>query len=131
MDTVDLATLERIPTIPLPAVRGQIRHSRPVEQAALIRRLVKDLGIRNVSVTSKNYCVRINLPQAVEYNDPAHQAAHDELWKAGRGGTDCPLCDKRYKAHQAMHRIVLAAFPDMDDRSETRSDYFDFKFVVD
>ena len=131
MNTVNIEILDKIISTPLPKPRGNIRRERTVNQSSVIRKLIKDLKLNDISVTSRHFRVRISLPQAVDYNDPEHNATHDQLWREGRHSNDCPLCAKRWQAREAMEKIILAAFPDMDDRSDIQSDYFDFEFMVD
>lgn len=93
------------------------------EQAKLARELFSKLGIKGISVTAPSYSmassVHVSFPRRNDYsaapmedllNDPAHQANN--------------------AAHDRIEAILLAAFPNSDDRSDTQSDHFDFRWSI-
>lgn len=116
-------------------------HRRKV-WAAEIRSLFKSLKIKGVSVTTPNYSmaqgVQISLPGTITWiSGDDHVALHDkldrehvndEVWH-GRS-TYCPHCQKSQQAQEALKRIILAAFPDLDDRSDYVTDYSDYCFSI-
>jgi hypothetical protein len=123
---------------PIPQVRNRQLRSQPRKIWAIqIRQLFKDLGIKGVSVTVPNYSmaqvVNIRLP-SVSFNDE-HEAQHLVIDSAYRAQADptpwmgfayyCPICQEQQAAHKHIKEIVLAAFPDLDDRSDPITDYFD------
>jgi hypothetical protein len=113
--TVDISS---VPVISLD------RHQPRKEQAALCRGLFKTLGLKGMSVTAPNYSmaqgVDVHLPSREDYvftvtgfvqeNDPAQKANGE--------------------AQERVRAILLAAFPRHDDRSDTQSDHFDFRWLV-
>ncbi len=127
-------TLKQIESAPIPEFRGRIRQWPRKEWAAEIRCLLKSLHIKGVSVTTPNYSmassVDIRLPNYPNEDADSHMALHEQLWRAGKNGTECPDCARRWQAKEKVKSIILAAFPDLDDRSDTQSDYFDFCFTV-
>lgn len=113
-----LLTVEAINAAPVPFPRGEIRHSPRKIQAKLVRALLKDLGIRGVSVTAPNY----SMAQAIDVRIPSLGCGHEsseERW-------ECAGCNMRQAAIARLEALILAAYPDMADRSDTQSDHFDY-----
>jgi len=82
------------------------------QQAALTRKLFKDLGLKGVSVTTPNHAnassVYIRLPRfGPSLNSPTNA-----------------------NAKLRIEAILDVAFPNHNDRSERLTDYFDFCWVV-
>lgn len=100
------------------------RSIRRKEQAALARQLLKQLGIKGVSVTAPNYSmaqsVDVSLPKRDDYVfDKCGFVVEGDAARLANNDAD-----------SRVRSLLLAAFPRHDDRSETQSDYFDFKWSV-
>ena len=129
-------TLAAILATPLPAFRANIRRQTRKEWAVAVRKLLKDIGVKGVSVTTPSYSmaqsIHITLPPALDNpNSIEHQEFHNELWKNNRPGTDCPHCGQRWNARNHIEAIILAAFPDLNNRSEAREDHFDYCLSIE
>ena len=105
-----------LPAIVSPSLR---RESRKV-WAAEVRKLLRSLGIKGVSVTAPNY----SMASSIDIHIPA--AAEHDRGAAGHEYLSCPTCGQHTRAEKKIRDIILAAFPDLNDRSESQSDYFDF-----
>jgi hypothetical protein len=135
-------TLAQIEAAPIPGVvNPHMRHLTRKEWAEAIRSLFKSMGIKNISVTTPSYsmaqAVDIHLPDFWEW-EGEHKHRHEEIDTQERNnpvwngyGTSCNFCRREWEAKQKIKSIVLAAFPDLDDRSDTQSDYFDYCISVD
>lgn len=127
--------LQAILCAPLPAFQANIRHQARKEWAAAVRRLFRDMGLSGISVTAPHYSmassIDIRLPKFQQ--EGAHQARHAEIDRTERANSapwqgynkSCQWCAEEKQAIEKIRSIVLAAFPDLDDRSDTQSDYFD------
>lgn len=114
--------LEKIIETPTPSVvNPSLRKERRKVWAVEIRRLLKRLAIKGVSVTTPNYSMAFDVTIRV----PGAQA-HDQESSNGHDYQTCALCQQRNEASQAIERVILGAFPDLNDRSEYVSDSFDF-----
>ena len=127
--------LQSIFDAPIPAVRnGYLRHEERKVWAKEVRWLLRNLKITGVSVTTPSYSqastIHIRIP-STGY-DADHEAIHakiDEQQRESQSwlgyGHFCPLCKEHWEAHQRIQQIILAAFPDLNDRSDSQSDNFD------
>lgn len=117
-----LATID-ITTIP---VLSRDRSIPRKEQAALARSLFKSLGLRGISVTAPNYSmarsVDIRLPKRNDYVLNTDGTVLDYA-------TD-PAAQANVNAEKRLGAILLAAFPRHDDRSDTQSDHFDYRWSL-
>ena len=90
------------------------------EQAKMARELFKSLGLKGISVTTPNY----SMAQTVEVRLPRRRD-----YVLDDSGFICrQLCEASKANHEAESRvesILLAAFPQHDDRSDIQTDYFD------
>ncbi len=128
---------------PLPAFRGNIRQAGRKDQSWQIKNLLKSLGLGWVSVTAPNYSmahtVRIRYTQHEAWDGSEHLAEHKRLdaedaAEYARTGhfchrgynTTCKHCKQAREAHLRLEAIILAAYPDLGDRSDHQSDYFDY-----
>lgn len=133
------AKLAKIIKTKSPSFKGNIRSLPRKEQAAQVRKLFKGLGFEGISVTTPSYSmaghIDISLPsQNWEEHEPVHNLAEIESRKDSGPYMGmvhyCAFCKQRKEAHDAIERIVLAAFPDMNDRSVLQEDHSDFAFSV-
>lgn len=115
----------------LPAVHNShLRQASRKEWAQAVRKLFKELGLTGISVTTPSYSmassIQISLPSVENSNSDEHVKLHDDLWREGRPGTDCPKCKERQQAREHLENVILTAFPDLDNRSDITTDYFDY-----
>jgi len=115
--------LERILSVELPVFRDNIRRQPRIERSTAIRKLFKDLGLKSINVTTPNHSMASSTDIRI-HRDFHEHAPHADF-------STCPRCQRRQKAIQRIHEIILAAFPDMQDRSDHQSDYFNYAFSVD
>jgi hypothetical protein len=114
----------RILNAPLPAFRGNIRRDGRSTWGAKVRRLFADLGIKGISVTTPSY----SMAQSIDIRLPG-EAEHDyrEEWQGGtHERATCPICRERQAAVERVEEIILAAFPDLDNRSDSQTDHYDY-----
>jgi len=128
-------TIKAILETPLPTVHNaQLRRQDRKTWAVEVRRLLKELHIAGVSVTAPNYSqastIHIQIPSTGF--DAEHEAIHNKIDEEQRNssswlgyGQYCSICKEHWQAHQKIEQIILAAFPDLNDRSDLQSDYFD------
>ena len=119
--------LQVIINAPLPKPTGQaMRHAPLKEQSKAVRGLLKSMRLTGVSVTTPTY----SMASSISISLPHERHDHREIDERGGAyqpyGVTCPLCAHRIAAEKKIEKIILAAFPDLDDRSEYVSDYFDY-----
>lgn len=102
------------------------RHCGRKQTAALARKVFKLHGIKGISVTAPNYSmaqsVHIRLPKRDDYTVTCEYGRID--W------ANDPAAQANCAAERKLESILAAAFPNHDDRSDTQSDYFDYKWSV-
>jgi hypothetical protein len=108
-----------------PARNPDLRKERRTVWAKAIRRLLRDLGIKGVSITTPHYSMAHSIDVKLPAGTPHDRGAADHEYR------DCPMCQERNRARDRITRIILAAFPDLDNRSDLQSDYYDFCLSVD
>ncbi len=106
---------------------GKVRSLYTKEIAAKIRELFRALGIKKVKVakgkgTGSCY-IHVDYPSGPflmcsDYNEQFHANEAD------------PGVQEARWADKTLKRIILTAFPDLDDRSDSMTDYFDFVFTI-
>lgn len=123
---------------PLPGFHANIRHQNRKEQAQNVRKLFRDMRISDVSVTTPSYSmaqsIQISIPSDVPAHDSVHAAAEIESQKDAdyKGMVHyCPFCKQRKETRDHIQAIVLAAFPDLNDRSDIQSDYFNYRLSIE
>jgi hypothetical protein len=129
-------TVRSIEKAAIPATIGNIRRDARKDIAKALRSLFKRLDIVGVSVTAPVYSMASTVD--VEFTRPAHDCNPDGTIRdkddAGNdlpyGRRGCAGCARAHAAEQKLGRIVLAAYPDMDDRSDSMTDYYDRRFSV-
>lgn len=117
-DLLVSAVCTTIEAAPTPTPRGAMRHATRKAKAAVVRQLLKDLGIEDVSVTAPSY----SMAQAIHISVP--DSSH--LVHGDREFRECPRCRRRHAARERIERLILAAFPDLGDRSDAMTDHFDY-----
>lgn len=118
-----IATIEAAPMPTTPRIGT--RHDGMVKRAAAVRALLKVLGIRGVSVTAPSY----SMACSVHVRLPNFRHEHDER-HFGQRYRDCTRCQRRHAATERLARLILTAFPDWDDRSDSQADHFDYVVSV-
>ena len=134
-------TLHQIETVALPPVRRHgLRAQGRKAWASEVRHLLKELKITGISVTAPNYSMASSITIRLPRNEweGKHKATHDEIEVHERGkdcwlgfGTYCPFCKRERQVKDRLETIILAAYPDLADRSDLQSDYFDSCFTIE
>jgi hypothetical protein len=107
MTTSTASPARAILDAPLPGFRrSDLRREPRKVRASEIRKLFRDMGLAGISVTAPNYANA----KAVHVQTPT-------------SGTDPRT---RHDVNAKVRDIILAAFPDLDDRSGPQSDHFDY-----
>lgn len=112
------ALLARIDITAIP-VLSRDRCMPRKDRAKLVRQLFRQLGLKGISVTTPNY----SMAQSVEVRAP-----HREDYTPVNGQIDWlndPAAQANREARERLQAILLAAFPQHDDRSDIQTDYFD------
>lgn len=104
-----------------PTSHSDIRYESRKYIAGAIRGLLKGLGIKGISVTAPVY----SMAQAIDIRVP-DTCEHDSM-EARRA---CPVCQNRNLAVRRIEELILAAYPDLDDRSDSMSDHYDYKLSI-
>jgi hypothetical protein len=105
-----------------------MRHAGRKAQAAAVRKLLHGLGIKGVSVTAPSYAnasaIHIRIPddEHVDGTDPRGYRDHEYR--------TCPRCQRRHVATLRLTSLILAAYPDLDNRSDSQRDHFDYVLSV-
>jgi membrane protease subunit (stomatin/prohibitin family) len=108
---IDITTIE---------IASNDRHIPRKEQAKLARELFKKLGLKGISVTTPNY----SMAQSVDVSIPSR----NDYKMIGQYDIDpeCEACKANHEARERIEAILLAAFPNHDNRSDSQTDYFDY-----
>lgn len=127
MDTV--TGLERL-GLPLGSQPGA-RGLDLVARAKLLRWFFRGLGINRmghnhgpdrIQVLAPRYSmahsVNVNVPGSINHG-------HDATDRV-----ECAICRRHGAVLRRVQWLILQAFPELNDRSDTQSDYFDFVFMV-
>lgn len=116
-----LASIEaaKTPEVVDPNMRDNTRK----EWTKAVRSLYKTLGVKGVSVTAPNYSMASSIHINISAGD-----GHEHT--GGVEYTNCLICKRYGKAKAKLEALVLAAFPDLDDRSDSTTDYFNFCLMV-
>jgi hypothetical protein len=123
-DMREYPTRAQIMRAPIPAVVDRAMRDQPrKEVAAAVRALLKRLGIKGVSVTTPNYSmamgIQVRIPDRPEdWQDDLHPHRPGDH-------TDCWRCQLAKAARVRLELLILAAFPDLDDRSDYSTNYYD------
>lgn len=105
------------------------------ERAAKVRSLLKSLGIKGVSVTAPNYSMAQSINISMPGDDRGlHDEVHFRLEAEVRAKPGpycgmvqiCPFCKAEFEAKEKLEALILAAYPDLDDRSDSQYDHFDY-----
>jgi hypothetical protein len=126
------ALFEQILATDLPkAVDRQNRQDSRKQIAADIRALLSRLKLKGISVTAPNYSmaqsVRINLPTVP--NDYTGCDNRENDFREHRVNT-CRHCHLQERARRRLEAIILAAYPALDNRSDSMTDHFDYRLSV-
>ena len=119
-----LVTIQSIASAKTPTSFEKIRSLTQKERSAKIRNMLRAAGVKGVSVTSATgsmcYWTHVRFAQL------EHPAGTN--WDHNR--LECSTCRVNQQAVRTLESLILAAFPDMGDRSDSMVDHFDFVFTV-
>lgn len=108
-------------------VMSNDRHIGRKAQAKLARQLFAKLGLKKISVTAPNYSmaqsVDVSLPTRRDYGYDENEMDLD-VRRAD------PARKSNFQATERIQSILLAAFPNHEDRSDVQSDHFDYCWSV-
>jgi len=114
-------TLSQIEAATIPAVvNPSLRHEDPKARSWAIRQMLRKVGIKGAHVTvgRGSTCAEVRfLGVACPTRESHNRSA-------------CPECKRNLDAEKKVSDIILGAFPDMDDRSDSMTDHFDYKFTI-
>jgi hypothetical protein len=115
--------LQAILDAPLPDFRrtGLRREPRTV-WAAEVRKLFRSMGLKGISVTAPNY----SMAQAIDIKTPRNEPEPTVKDEHGYDNYHPEYLAARNAALAKVEAIIVAAFPDLDNRSDFISDYFDY-----
>ena len=117
---VALAALD-ITTAP---VMSQDRSLPRKEQAALARKLFRQLGLKGISVTAPNY----SMAQSVDVRMPKREDYALDAYGMVLEGDAARLANN--EARERLEAVLLSAFPNHEDRNDTQSDHFDYRWSI-
>ncbi len=129
--------LNQIETANIPdVVNANMRSNTRKDWAVAVRSLLKQIGISHISVTTPVYSmaqsIHISTPRFYEWTG-AHETRHAEIDDQERDnsewigyGNHCEYCKATAQAKRKLQAIILAAYPDLDDRSDMQSDHFNY-----
>jgi hypothetical protein len=113
--------LQAILDTPVPRPRrADLRREPRKEWAREVRKLLKSLGLSGISVRALRY----SQASSIDVTLPG-QVTHDLSPMRGHDFASCPLCRQLAKAERHIERLIVGAFPDLDDRSDYRDDHYD------
>jgi len=93
-------------------------------QAATLRKLLRKLGVKGVSVTAPNYSMAQSVDVRMPLLDVPVIKTDDDPW--GRRDVDSVEANANAAANEKFRAILAKAFPNHDDRSDSMTDYFDY-----
>ena len=93
------------------------RHLDRKEQARLLRQLLKQLKVPHVSVTTPHH----SMASGVDIAFPERQDLPPNCL-----ATETEAGRRNKAAREKFERLLLRAFPNHDDRSDCRNDFYDF-----
>jgi hypothetical protein len=113
--------LQAILNTPIPRPRrADLRREPRKVWAKAVRSLFKSLGLSGIGVRAPRY----SQASSIDVTLPG-QVTHDLSPMRGHDFATCPLCRQEHAAERHVERLIVGAFPDLDDRSEYGTDYFD------
>jgi hypothetical protein len=121
------SNLQAILDAPLPGMRrASLRRESRKVIAAEVRSLLRSMGLKGISVTAPNY----SMAQAIDIKTPRNEP---EPIVKDEDGWDAHHPDYRAACNAAsakIEAIILAAFPDLDNRSDSMTDYYDYRLSI-
>lgn len=105
--------LIQIAQVELPQFRANIRDLQRKEIAKRVRELLREMKLTAISVTTPNY--------------RGAQGVLVTLPRCALGET----LETRNAARAKVRAVILAAFPDLDDRSDSQNDTWDYRIQVE
>ncbi len=121
-DLYDQILATELPAVINPAFRKESRKTWAVG----VRALFKRLGLKGISVTAPRY----SMAQSIDIGFPWRSCTDPVHADFSKNNSDCADCSRVWKAKNHVEKIILAAYPDLDNRSDLQSDYFDYCLSV-
>jgi hypothetical protein len=119
--------LQAILDAPLPGVRNPSLRREPRKViAAEVRGLLRSIGLNGISVTAPNYSMARAIDIRTPRNNPEPIVKDEDGWDAHHPAYRAA----RNAAVVRIEAIILAAFPDLDDRSDSMIDYYDYRLSI-
>lgn len=97
------------------------------ELAKLTRQLFSRLGLRGISVRAPNY----SMAQSIDITLPGRRDFVTDQWGMAVDWANDPAAMANREAERKVHAIMARAFPNHDNRSDSQTDYFDYKYSID
>lgn len=125
-------------TVPVSPLTRRSADTVITSEARSILRVI--LGPNKIKVhKTRGGHIRVHVPDAHDLDaNPESCIRRDHRWNPWDRGVaifgrvrDCYWCERHTEATRATQRILNAAFPELVDRSDYASDYFDFVWMVD
>lgn len=106
------------------------RYDPRTETAKQVRRTLRAMGIRGVRVTTPRYSMAQGLDIAFAGDDHTPDACGqwDSVYR--EHDRDCPRFWRWHLADQRIEALLIRAFPNLDNRSDSQTDYFDAYFHI-
>jgi hypothetical protein len=121
--------IQAILDAPLPACRGvALRREERKVIAAAVRKLFREMGLKGMSVTAPNYSMAQAIDIKTPRNDPEPLVYDDEEFMYGKHHP--AYREARNAVLAKVEAIVLAAYPDLDNRSDYHSDHYDYRLSI-
>jgi hypothetical protein len=119
--------LQAILDAPMPSPRNvTLRRAERKVIAAEVRKLFREMGLKGISVTAPNYSMARSIDVRTPRNEPEPIVKDED-------GFDAHHPDYRAARNAGLRRIeaiILAAFPDLDDRSDSMTDHYDYRLSI-
>lgn len=119
-DPADVA-IRSIEAAELPAFVANVREESRREWAKRVRVLLKTLGVVGVSVTVPSH----SMAQAIdiEFDALRHKCTDTPRDR-------CEACSRVRRADRRLEALILSAYPDLNNRSDSTVDHFDYCLSV-
>lgn len=111
----------------VPVVCAERSGTTRKEIAKLTRQLFSKLGLRGISVTAPNY----SMAQSIDITLPGRRDFVTDQWGGVVDWANDPAAMANREAEAKVHAIMARAFPNHDNRSDSQTDYFDYKYSID
>ena len=117
-----LASIDAVDTSNISPMLPPLRHEPRKAIAAHVRNLLKSVGVKHVSVTTPNYSMAQSIKISLLHDSHEHTPDID--------CSNCPRCVRRWTKVVKIGCIILAAHPELNDRSDSQTDHFDYRLSI-